>query len=292
MVDVPLHDLDGYIWFDGELVPCKEAKIHVLTHSLHYGSAAFEGARCYNGKIFKNSEHNKRLLMSAKELGFEVPYTYEEVDNACNETITANSLTNAYIRAISWRGSEALGVTDHGNVIHTAVATWEWGSYFDPSERMKGIKIMMSDWVRPGPNMAPVHAKASGLYQICTLSKKKAEESGYADALMLDYRGHVAECSGANIFFVFNGELHTPIADCFLNGITRQTVIAIAKDAGIKVVERTILPEELSNATECFVTGTAAEITPVSEIGEHKYTPSEMTSKLIKLYDAETGKTE
>lgn len=292
MTDVPLHDFDGFIWFNGDLVPWKEAKIHVLTHSLHYGSAAFEGARCYNGKIFKNSEHNDRLIMSAKELGFEIPYSRQELDDACYATLKANNLDNAYLRPITWRGSEALGVTDHGNTINTAIATWEWGSYFDPEERMKGIKVMWSDWVRPGPNMAPVFAKASGLYQICTISKKKAEELGYADSLMLDYKGHVAECSGANIFFVFDGELHTPIADCFLNGITRQTTIQIAKDAGMKVVERIIMPEEIGKATECFVTGTAAEITPVSEIAEHRYTPSDITKKLIELYDVETGKTE
>lgn len=283
----PYHDRDGFIWFDGQLVPWREANVHVLTHALHYASAVFEGERSYGGEIFKLHEHTLRLIESARMLDFEIPFSAEEIDQACRDTLKANKLTDGYVRPIAWRGSEQMGVSAQKNKIHLAVAAWNWGSYFDKAERLRGIRVALAQYRRPDPATIPSKAKATGLYMICTIEKHRAERAGYADAMMLDWRGHVAECTGANIFFVKDGELHTPVADCFLNGITRQTVIALAKRRGIKVHERTILPEELSSFSECFIVGTAAEVTPVREIGPHNFQPGRVCETLLNDYMAE-----
>lgn len=259
---VPYHDRDGFIWFDGKLVPWREANLHILTHGLHYGSAVFEGERAYGGQIFKLHEHSQRLIDSAHMLDFEIPYTVEEIDAACNEAMKANKLVDCYVRPIAWRGSEQMGVSAQLNKIHLAVAAWDWGSYFDPQERLRGIRIGLAQYRRPDPATIPAKAKATGLYMICTIEKHRAEKAGYADALMYDWRGRVAECTGANIFFVKDGALHTPTPDCFLDGITRRTVMDLAKRRGIAVNERTIMPDELPGFTECFIVGTAAEVTP------------------------------
>lgn len=274
---------DGFIWFDGALRPWRDAKIHVLSHGLHYASCAFEGERIYRGKAFKLMEHSHRLVKSCEILGMPLGYSAEEVARATMDTIAANDITEGYARPVAWRGSESMGVAGPTK-IHLAVAAWVWPSYFSPDARMQGIRLAISDWRRPHPQTAPVAAKAAGLYMICTMSKQIAENQGYDDSLLLDWEGRVAEATGANIFFVIDGELHTPIADCFLNGITRQTVIDLAHQAGMKVVERRIQPQEMAKASECFLTGSAAEITPVREIGPYRFTPSAICSHLIAAY--------
>ncbi len=279
-------DRDGSIWFDGQLVPWREAKLHVLTHGLHYASCVFEGERVYGGEIFKLKEHSQRLIDSATQMGFEIPYDLAQINAASIATAKANNIVDGYVRPVAWRGSEMMGVSAQQNKIHLAIATWVWPSYYSMEARMKGIRLAMSEWRRPSPDSAPVHAKAAGLYMICTLSKHKAEQAGYEDALMLDYRGQVAEATGANIFFVMDGEIHTPKPDCFLDGITRQFVIGLAKNRQMKVVERAIFPEELARATECFITGTAAEVTPVGEIGPYKFTPGAVCRTLIADFEA------
>jgi branched-chain amino acid aminotransferase len=278
--------LDGSIWMDGHLVPWSDAKVHVLTHAMHYGSAVFEGERAYGGRIFKSTEHSERLVKSAELLDMTIPFSVAEIDSAKALVLKTNGQTDAYVRPIAWRGSEMMGVSAQHNTIHLAIATWEWPSYFDPEQRMKGIRLDIAEYRRPDPATAPCHAKASGLYMICTLSKHKAERKGYADALMLDWQGRVAECTGANVFFIRDGVVHTPVADCFLDGITRRTVIDLAKKLGMDVVERRIMPDELGSFNECFITGTAAEITPVSEIASHVFKPGNMTKALVDAYTA------
>ncbi len=291
MAGAPFHDRDGFIWFDGALKPWREANVHVLTHGLHYASSVFEGQRAYNGKVFKLREHTDRLAFSARELGFELPFTANEIDAACAEVMKANGLTNCYMRPVAWRGSEKMGVAARTNAIHVAIAAWEWPSYFSPEARMKGLRLKTAIWRRPDPMTIPARAKASGLYMICTLSKHDAEEMGYDDALMLDWQGRIAECTGANIFFVFgDGKIHTPIPDCFLDGITRRTVIELARTRGIAVIERRIMPDELGSATEVFVTGTAAEVMPIGEIDAHKYAAGEITRNLTSDYEIAIGK--
>lgn len=283
---VPYHDRDGFIWFDGQLVPWREAKVHVLTHAMHYASAVFEGERAYDGEIFKLTEHSERLHQGAGIMDFHIPYTVAEVDQACRDVIRANNLSDCYVRPIAWRGSEQMGVSAQANKIHLAVSAWNWGSYFPMDQRLKGIRITMATYRRPDPACAPCKAKAAGLYMICTIEKHRAERTGYSDALMLDYRGRVAECTGANVFLIRDGAIHTPDPDCFLDGITRRTAIALAKARGIDVIERAIMPEELSSFSEVFITGTAAEITPVSEIGPHRYKPGSISENLMNDYMA------
>ena len=285
-MDGAFDQRDGYIWMNGALIPWTDARVHVLTHGLHYASSVFEGERAYAGAIFKLREHTERLVYSAKELGFEIPYTVDEIDAACVETLEANGLTDGYLRPVAWRGSEMMGVSAQNNRINLAIAAWEWPSYFDPEERLKGIRLDMAKYRRPSPETAPCHAKAAGLYMICTLSKHEAESKGYADAMMLDYRGQVAEATGANMFFVQDGVIHTPTPDCFLDGITRRTVMDLARARGHEIVERAIMPEELAGFSECFITGTAAEVTPVSEIGPYKFTPSDISKNLMDDYTA------
>lgn len=287
MSATPFDQRDGWIWYDGRLVPWKEAKVHVLTHALHYGSSVFEGERAYGGEIFKSIEHAERLKKSAEILDFEIPYTVAEIDAAKRLVLEKNGQRDAYLRPVAWRGSEMMGVSAQHNKIHLAIASWEWPSYFDPAQKMKGIRIDMAEYRRPDPATAPSTAKAAGLYMICTISKHRAERRGYADALMLDWQGRVAECTGANVFFVKDGALHTPIADCFLDGITRQTVIELAKRRGIEVVERRIMPEEMAGFSECFITGSAAEVTPVAEIATYTFTPGALTKTLLEDYEAE-----
>ncbi len=281
---VPYHDRDGFIWMDGKLVPWREANVHILTHALHYGSAVFEGERAYGGEIFKLTEHSERLVESARILEFEITQSVAEIDQACRDVMAANKLVNCYVRPIAWRGSEQMGVSAQLTKIHLAIAAWDWGSYFPMEQRLKGIRIDFAKYRRPDPATAPTKAKAAGLYMICTVEKHRAERAGYADALMLDYRGRVAECTGANIFFVKDGVIHTPEADCFLDGITRRTVIALAKKRGYEVRERAIMPEELGSFSECFITGTAAEVTPVSEIRDFKFKPGQITETLLGDY--------
>lgn len=283
---VPYHDRDGFIWIDGALVPWRDAKVHILTHALHYASAVFEGERAYEGEIFKLREHSERLIEGAGIMDFQIPYTAEQIDKACKDVIRANNLSDCYVRPIAWRGSEMMGVAAQSAKIHLAVAAWNWGSYFPMEQRLKGIRIAMATYRRPAPDSAPFRAKAAGLYMICTIEKHRAERAGYSDALMLDYRGQVAECTGANVFFVKDGAIHTPVPDCFLDGITRRTVIDIAKARGLSVIERTIMPEELGQFSECFITGTAAEITPVSEIGSNRYKPGQISEMLLADYMA------
>ncbi len=282
----PFHDRDGFIWLDGGLVPWREANIHILSHALHYGGAVFEGLRAYSGEIFKLTEHSQRLMESARALDYEIPYTVEKIDQICRDVVKANNLSDCYIRPVAWRGSEQIGVSAQGTKIHLSVAAWEWGSYFPLEQRLKGIRLTMAKYRRPDPKTAPCKSKAAGLYMICTIEKHRAEAAGYADALMLDWRGHVAECTGANIFFVKDGVIHTPDASCFLDGITRRTVIELAKKRGYEIVERTIMPEELADFSEAFLTGTAAEVTPVSEIDEHRYTPGKISENLLNDYMA------
>ncbi|MEM7429441.1 MAG: branched-chain amino acid aminotransferase [Pseudomonadota bacterium] len=280
-------NMEGEIWLNGEFTQWADAKIHVLSHGLHYASAVFEGERAYGGEIFKLREHTERLFESARLLDFEIPYTVQEIDDACNETLKRQGFTDAYVRPIAWRGSEMMGVSAQSNKINVAIAVWEWPSYFDPEQRLKGIRLDLAEYRRPDPATAPCKSKAAGLYMICTLSKHAAEKKGYADAMMLDWRGQVAEATGANVFFVKDGELHTPTPDCFLDGITRRTVMGLARDRQIKVHERAIMPEEMEGFEQCFITGTAAEVTPVSEIGPYSFEVGEICKTLMEDYMAE-----
>ena len=282
----PYHDRDGFIWLDGHLVPWREANVHILTHALHYASAVFEGERAYDGEIFKLTEHSRRLHEGAGIMDFHIPYTVEEIDQACRDVVRVNNLSDCYVRPIAWRGSEMMGVAAQSSKIHLAIAAWNWGSYFPMEQRLKGIRMTMAKYRRPDPACAPCKAKAAGLYMICTIEKHRAERAGYSDAVMLDYRGRVAECTGANLFLIKDGAIHTPEPDCFLDGITRRTVIGLAKARGIKVIERPIMPEELGTFSECFITGTAAEVTPVSEIGAHTYKPAQICENLLNDYMA------
>ena len=281
---LPYDDRDGWIWLDGEFVPWREAKVHVLTHALHYASSVFEGERMYGGKIYRLQEHSERLHKSANILDFQIPYSVEEINRASKETAAKMGLENCYLRPVAWRGPEAIGVSAQATKIHMAIAAWDWPSYFKPEERKQGIRLTRAKYSRPAPNTAPTQAKAAGLYMICTISKHAAEKEGYADALMLDWRGYVAEATGANIFLVRDGALHTPTPDCFLNGLTRQSVIGLAKRKGIEVIERHIHPDELSTFNEIFLTGSAAEVTPVSEIAEHTFKPGNLTFDLMEDY--------
>ena len=285
--DQPFDDRPGRIWYDGEMVPWQDATLHVLSHALHYASAVFEGERVYDGRIFKLTEHTERLFHSAKRLDMKIPYSVAEIDDACNAVVSDLGIKDGYVRPIAWRGSELMGVSAQQTKIHVAVAAWEWPAYFTPEARMEGIRMEWSKWKRPDPETIPADTKATGLYMICTLSKHTAEANGYNDALMLDYRGYIAEATGANIFMVIDGKILTPTPDCFLNGISRRTVIALAKKRGYEVIERHIMPEDLAKATEVFLTGTAVEVTPVKEIGEHTFTPGEITRTLLEDYDKE-----
>jgi len=278
-------DRDGWIWFDGKLVPWREANVHILTHALHYASAVFEGQRAYNGTIFKLSEHSTRLRNSARILGYELPWSVEEIDAACNETLAANNLKDAYVRPIAWRGSEQMGVAAQKTKPHLAVAAWVWGKYFDPTLAARGIRLDIAEWRRPAPYTAPTASKASGLYMIATMSKHRAEDRGFNDALMFDWRGQVAEATGANAFFVRDGVIHTPTPDCFLNGITRRTVIDLAQRRGIEVIERAIWPEELESFEQMFLTGSAAEVTHVGSAGPWNFEVGELSKQLARDYE-------
>jgi len=287
---VPFDDRDGSIWLDGKLVPWRDAKLHVLTHALHYGSAVFEGERVYNGKVFKLFEHTERLQKSAEILGFKLPYSIAEIERATEETVAANNIVDGYVRPIAWRGSDEMGVGAHNCRIHLSISTWVWPSYFPPELRQKGIRLCIGKWKRPDPETAPSHAKAAGLYMIGTLEKHAAEAQGYTDSLMLDWRGYIAESTGANIFLVIDGKLHTPIPDCFLDGITRRTVIGMARKHGFEVIERHIPLEDLAKTQEVFLCGTAAEVTPVGEIGPYSFKPGAVTAALIADFDAMVGR--
>ena len=276
-------DRDGWIWLDGKLVPWREANVHILTHALHYASSVFEGQRLYNGTIFRLSDHSARLVNSAKILGFDLPWSVAQIDAACMEVVKANGLADGYVRPVAWRGSEQMGVSAQKTKPHMAIAAWDWGAYFGAASE-KGLRLDIAEYRRPAPYTAPVQAKAAGLYMICTLSKHKAEARGYNDALMFDWRGQVAEGTGANAFFVKDGALHTPTPDCFLNGLTRQTVIGLARKRGIEVVERAIWPEELADFQQMFLTGSAAEVTPVVSAGPWNFEIGEMTRMLQKDY--------
>ena len=284
MTIIPFDQRNGVIWFNGEIVPWKDAKIHVLTHGLHYGSCVFEGERAYDGTIFKSRDHSIRFKNSAQIMDFEIPYSLDEIDAAKAKVVELNGGGDQYVRPVAWRGSEMMAVSAQHNKIHVAIATWTWPSMFDPETKMKGIRLDIAEYRRPDPMCAPVHAKAAGLYMICTISKHRAEKKGCADAMMLDWQGRVAECTGANIFFTRDGALHTPIADCFLNGLTRQTTIALAKEQGMEVIERRIMPEELSTFNECFIVGSAAEVTPVAEVGPYKFKPGNISRTLMDAY--------
>jgi branched-chain amino acid aminotransferase len=287
MDEVPYDDRPGHIWYDGKMVPWKEANLHVLSHGLHYASCVFEGERAYEGRIFKLTEHTQRLVTGARTLDFEIPYSVEEIDDACNAVLEDQGLSEAYVRPIAWRGAEKMGVSARGSKIHLAIAAWHWGAYFTPEARMEGVRMCWSKWRRPDPATIPAKTKAAGLYMICTLSKHAAEAGGFNDALMMDYRGYIAEATGANIFLVIDGKLHTPKPDCFLDGITRRTVIHLARMRGMEVIERHIKPEELGDASEVFLTGTAVEVTPVREIGDYTFKPGELTRTLLEDYDEE-----
>ena len=286
MASQPFDQRDGDIWYDGELVAWNQVQLHVLSHALHYASSVFEGERVYGAKIFKLEEHTERLLQSARLLDMKIPYSAEQINDACRLVVENNKIDDGYVRPVAWRGSEMMGVSAQSSTIHLAIAVWEWPSYFAPEERLKGIRMAMSEWKRPSPETIPCKSKAAGLYMICTLSKHKAERDGFADALMLDHRGRVAEATGANVFFVHDGVLHTPDPDCFLDGITRRTVIELAKKRQLKIVERVIMPEEMADFSECFLTGTAVEVTPVSQIGDYRFTPGEITRQLMDDYTA------
>jgi branched-chain amino acid aminotransferase len=278
-------DRDGKIWLDGKLVDWRSANVHLLTHALHYASSVFEGERCYNGKIFKSRQHSERLHYSAKCLDFEIPYSVDELEAAKYAMLEANGWTDAYVRAFAWRGAgEDMGVSSRRNPVRVAVAGWEWGNYYGDA-KMKGAKLDISKWRRPDPQTAPSHAKAAGLYMICTMAKHAAEAKGCSDAMMFDYRGYVAEATGANIFFVKNGEVHTPTPDCFLNGITRQTVIGMLKEKGVNVIERHIMPDELEGFEQCWLTGTAAEVTPVGQIGDCTFEVGALTRDISESYE-------
>jgi branched-chain amino acid aminotransferase len=285
---VPYDDRDGFIWMDGALAPWRDVKVHVLTHALHYASCVFEGERVYDGRIFKLTEHSRRLANSAEVMGFELPYDVPAIDQACRQVVAANGIADGYVRPLAWRGAEMMGVSAQHCRIHLAIAAWTWPAYFTPEARLRGIRMTRGRYARPAPNTAPTASKAAGLYMICTLSKHEAEAKGYDDALMLDYRGLLAEGTGANMFLVMDGKLHTPLPDCFLDGITRQTVIGLARDRGIEVIERHIAPDELAAAQEVFLTGTAVEVTPVREIDEHRFQVGAITRRLIGDFDALT----
>ena len=285
MATISYDKMEGSIWYNGVMVPWEQAQAHVLTHGLHYASSVFEGERVYDGEIFKLQEHTERLINSAETLDFEIPYTAVEINSACRKTVAKNNIVDGYVRPVAWRGSEMMGVSAQENRINLAIAVWEWPSYFDPEMRTVGIRLKTSKWRRPDPATAPVHSKAAGLYMICTLSKHAVEAEGYDDALMLDWRGQIAESTGANIFFVIDEKLHTPIPDCFLDGITRRTVISLARARGYEIVERVIMPDEMADATECLLTGTAAEVTPVGEIHDYRFKPGRITAQLIEDFD-------
>jgi branched-chain amino acid aminotransferase len=284
---LPFDQRDGFIWMNGKMVAARDAKLHVLSHGLHYASCVFEGERAYGGRIFKSTEHSQRFRASAEVLDFEIPYSVDELDAVKQQVVDANGFRDCYVRPVAWRGSEMMAVAAQDATIHVAIAVWDWPSMFDVETKMKGIKLDVAEYRRPDPLTAPCKAKAAGLYMICTISKHRAERRGYADAMMLDWQGRVAECTGANIMFATNGVIHTPIADCFLDGITRRTVIDLAKRRGIQVIERRIMPEELSGFDECFVCGTGAEVTPVAEIGTYRFTPGALSRSLIADYTAE-----
>ncbi|HEX6113321.1 MAG TPA: branched-chain amino acid aminotransferase [Geminicoccaceae bacterium] len=288
MALVPYDDRDGFIWMNGTLVPWRDARIHVLTHALHYASCVFEGERVYDGRIFKLREHTLRLANSARALGFELPHDIASLEQACQQVVAANGIGDGYVRPVAWRGAEMMGVSAQNCRINVAIAAWTWPAYFTPEARLKGIRMTRAIYDRPAPNTAPTQSKAAGLYMICTLSKHEAEAKGYDDALMLDYRGYLAEGTGANLFLVIDGKLHTPLPDCFLDGITRQTVIGLAQSRGIDVIERHIKPEELSDADEVFLTGTAVEVTPVREIDAYRFEVGPITRQLIVDFDALT----
>jgi len=278
-------DRDGKIWMDGQLVEWRDANVHVLTHALHYASSVFEGERAYGGTIFKSREHSERLHFSAGELDFEIPYTVDEIEAAKHQVLAANGLSDAYVRAVAWRGAgEDMGVASARNPVRLAIAAWEWGAYYGDA-KFKGAKLDIAKWKRPSPETIPVHAKAAGLYMICTISKHEAEAKGCSDALFMDYRGYVAECTGANIFFVKDGEVHTPKADVFLNGLTRQTVIEMLRDRHVKVHERVIMPEELEGFEQCWLTGTAAEVTPVGQIGDYNFDVGTLAKDMVEGYE-------
>jgi len=282
---IPFDDRDGTIWYDGKFVPWREAKTHVLTHGLHYASSVFEGQRLYHGRVYKLADHTTRLFESARILGMEIPFTEEEINEACLQIARVQGLEDGYMRPVVFRGSEMMSVAAPNSRIHIAIAVWPWPSYFSREEKRRGIRLMVSEWRRPAPDTAPTKAKAAGLYMICTISKHAAESQGYADALMYDYRGFIAEATGANVFFVREGALHTPIPDCFLDGITRRSVIALARARQIPVFERYIEPGEMAGFSECFLTGTAAEVTPVSEVGPYRFTPGSITEAMRNDYD-------
>jgi branched-chain amino acid aminotransferase len=279
-------DRDGWIWIDGKVVPWREANVHVLTHAMHYASSVFEGQRAYGGVIFKLSEHSARLRNSAELLGFELPWSVEEIDAACNEVVKANGFTDAYVRPVAWRGSEQMGVSPKGTKPHLAIAAWEWGKYFAPEIAAKGLRLDIAPWRRPAPYTAPVHSKAAGLYMIASLSKKHADDRGYDDALMFDWRGQVAEATGANAFFVRNGTLYTPTPDCFLDGITRRTVMDLARQRGVEVIEKAIWPEELESFEQMFITGSAAEVTFIRSAGPWNFEIGELSRQLARDYDS------
>lgn len=287
MALLPFDDRDGFIWMNGKMLPWRDAKLHVLSHGLHYASAVFEGERVYNGTIFKLNEHTRRLHNSANILDFEIPWSVEEIDQACRDVIAKNNIVDGYVRPIAWRGSEIMGVSGQAAKPNLAIAAWEWPAYFSPDARMQGIRMDWAAYNRPDPRTAPTASKAAGLYMICTLSKHKAEAKGFNDALFLDWRGYLAEGTGANLFLAIDGKLHTPTPDCFLDGITRRTVIELAKRNKIEVIERHILPEELDRANEIFICGTAVEVTPVREIAGKMFTPGEICRTLIGAYDTE-----
>jgi branched-chain amino acid aminotransferase len=284
---LPFDQRDGFIWMNGELLPWKDAKLHVLSHGLHYASCVFEGERAYGGRIFKSSEHSERFRTSAALLDFEIPYSVADLDAFKQLVVDKNNFSDCYVRPVAWRGSEMMAVAAQNSTINVAIAAWDWPSMFDVNEKMKGIRLDIAEYRRPDPMTAPSRAKAAGLYMICTISKHRAERRGYADAMMLDWQGRVAECTGANLFFTAKGVIHTPIADCFLDGITRQTVIELAKRRGFELIERRIMPEELAGFEEAFLCGTGAEVTPISEIGPYKFTPGAISRALIDDYSAE-----
>jgi branched-chain amino acid aminotransferase len=285
---VPYDDRDGFIWMNGAIVPWRDARIHVLTHALHYASCVFEGERVYDGRIFKLREHMMRLADSARKLGFELPYDIAALEQACQQVVAANGIADGYVRPLAWRGPEMMGVSAQNCRINVAIAAWTWPAYFTPEARLKGIRMTRAIYDRPAPTTAPTQSKAAGLYMICTLSKHEAEAKGYDDALMLDYRGYLAEGTGANLFLVIDGKLHTPLPDCFLDGITRQAVIGLARGRGIEIIERHIKPEELRDADEVFLTGTAVEVTPVREIDAYRFEVGPITRQLIVDFDALT----
>ena len=286
---LPFDQREGFIWMDGELLPWKDANLHILSHGLHYGSTVFEGERAYGGVIYKSREHSERFKKSAQLLDYEIPYSVDEIEAVKKLVVEKNQLQSCYVRPVAWRGSEMMAVSAQNSTIHMAVAVWDWPSMFNVNEKMRGIRLDIAEYRRPDPMTAPCDSKAAGLYMICTISKHRAEAKGYADAVMLDWQGRVAECTGANILFTKDGTIHTPIADCFLDGITRRTVIGLAKNRGIDVVERRIMPDEMADFNECFICGTGAEVTPVSEIGPYKFTPGNISRTLIEDYTAEVN---